>query len=1017
MKTPEQIDDAIDRVIRTDISDFLKLVEISGLNPSKDFRFTNLSGVDFSDCDLSGFDFTGASIEGATFSRSRISSAIFDDVVGDLTCLQDASDWAVYRQRNVPREVDEIDRQVSDMNKIPARERIAVAGGSASDRLLSRIFISYARRDGATFAADLHKKLVERRLSVWQDIASLEGGRDWWSQIEEAIRSKALEHFVLVVTPAALDSAVMRQEIRLARQEGKTVSPIRGPGLGDLNKLPRWLGQLYDLDLPEHRNRLFGVLALPSRQKRVPMMAPEPLADFVKRPVEFDALKQKLLDPKGDALAISAALKGAGGYGKTTLAKALAHDADIQDAYFDGVLWTELGERPDNLLGIISDLITRLTGTQPGLVTVNAAASALAEALGDRRILLIIDDAWREQDLKPFLQGGPHVTRLITTRIDNILPAGTKRQLVDAMNDKEALKLLAWELPADQTSAQNFELGKLAARLGEWPLLIKLVNGFLCDRVLRIGQSLSHALVGVNKRLDKGLAAFDARNPSDRSKTVTLTVGASLDLLDAEQRARFGELGIFPEDTDVPFSVVSQLWAETGNLDECETEDLLVKLYSLSLLLSVDLDHRTFRLHHILRRFLREQAGAEELVTQNKRLLRAIDNGGKSRATDALEQRYFYLHLANHLVAANERDRLDRLLLDPGWSKAKFAATSEHRDSQRDRGNRMPSISPQTPNSSISQLTRPNRSNANRSLDMARPHLSCPAIVTERSSLSPPGAETARLEGHLLRVIGVCALPNGRFASASVDRMIRLWDLATARLEGHWRGANALLPVGWFALSSAADHTIRVWDVTISVETARLKGHSFGVRALCALSDERRASGSDDQTIRLWDLTTGAAISRLEGYSEGVRVPALPDGRLASGSDNQTIRLWDLTTGAEISRLEGHSDGVRALALPGGRLASSSDDQTIRLWDLTTGAEISRFEGHSDGVRALCALPNGRPASGADDQTIRLWELTTDADLSRLKIDASVRRLITSSAARFVVRDALGRLHWLVVIA
>ena len=197
----------------------------------------------------------------------------------------------------------------------------------------------------------------ERDLSVWQDIVALEGGRDCWSQIEEALRSKALQHFILIVTPMALESPYVRQEIRLARQEGKTVCPIKGPGLADLGALPRWLGQIYDLDLPEHQTTLIRVLQDESRQKRVPMMAPEPPADFVDRPKEFDALKRQLLDSKGDAVAITAALRGAGGYGKTTLAKALAHDADIQDAFFDGVLWAELGEKPENLLSIISDLI------------------------------------------------------------------------------------------------------------------------------------------------------------------------------------------------------------------------------------------------------------------------------------------------------------------------------------------------------------------------------------------------------------------------------------------------------------------------------------------------------------------------------------------------------------------------------------------------------------------------------------------------------------------------------------
>ena len=41
-----------------------------------------------------------------------------------------------------------------------------------------RTFISYSRKDGAEFAAWLRDWLIERDLSVWQDIVALEGGRD-----------------------------------------------------------------------------------------------------------------------------------------------------------------------------------------------------------------------------------------------------------------------------------------------------------------------------------------------------------------------------------------------------------------------------------------------------------------------------------------------------------------------------------------------------------------------------------------------------------------------------------------------------------------------------------------------------------------------------------------------------------------------------------------------------------------------------------------------------------------------
>jgi hypothetical protein len=165
-----------------------------------------------------------------------------------------------------------------------------------SSQSAARIFVSYSHKDGAEYAANLRRDLEAQDFTLWRDLESLRGGRDWWSQIEEALRSKSVEHFILVVSPAALASSVVRREIRLARQEGCEVSPIKGPGLVNLNELPRWVGQLYDLDLPQHRSKLVQVLTGPSQQRRVPMMAPEPPADFVARPNEFDALKRQLLD-------------------------------------------------------------------------------------------------------------------------------------------------------------------------------------------------------------------------------------------------------------------------------------------------------------------------------------------------------------------------------------------------------------------------------------------------------------------------------------------------------------------------------------------------------------------------------------------------------------------------------------------------------------------------------------------------------------------------------------------------
>jgi hypothetical protein len=446
-----------------------------------------------------------------------------------------------------------------------------------------------------------------------------------------------------------------------------------GTGGGDIVGQDKVLGAKVYID-----KVIVGVPPLPyelAKGGRRVEMAPKPPADFVERPAEFDALKKLLLDSKGEAVAITAALRGAGGYGKTTLAKALAHDADIHAAYLDGVLWVALGEKPESLLLIISDLITRLTGTQPGLNTINAAASALGEALGDRRILLVVDDVWREQDLACFLQGGTSTTRLVTTRNDSTLPTNAVRQSLDAMSDSEALELITKGLPAP--SIRRRELMALAARLGEWPLLLKLVNGFLRDRVIKLRQSLPSAIAAANKRLDeKGFTAFDARNESERTNAVALTIGVSLELLDSPGRDRFTELGIFAEDAHVPIGIIEHLWRE--HLDEIETENLLSEFYGLSLLLGLDLDRHTLQLHDTIRYFLRAQTGTEGIVRQQRRLIQAFD---EIRASDRWSQdtssrQYYYLHLPYHLAEANQRERLDSLLLDPSWLDAKLAATA-----------------------------------------------------------------------------------------------------------------------------------------------------------------------------------------------------------------------------------------------------------------------------------------------------------------------------------------------------
>jgi hypothetical protein len=119
-----------------------------------------------------------------------------------------------------------------------------------------RIFISYARLDGQEFADSLRRKLEKLDFSVWQDITAMEGGRDWWEQISEAIKQQ-VEYLVMVITQGALESKYTAMEWKLARQEGTCVLPVFGPGECDLSKLPHWM-----------RDKHFVDTGMPQRWKR-----------------------------------------------------------------------------------------------------------------------------------------------------------------------------------------------------------------------------------------------------------------------------------------------------------------------------------------------------------------------------------------------------------------------------------------------------------------------------------------------------------------------------------------------------------------------------------------------------------------------------------------------------------------------------------------------------------------------------------------------------------------------------
>jgi hypothetical protein len=215
-----------------------------------------------------------------------------------------------------------------------------------------------------------------------------------------------------------------------------------------------------------------------ARLERIFAAVPAPGPLLVGREQEISTLRSRVFE--GGPLAVSA-LNGLPGVGKTALALALAYDEATLCHFTGGVLWAGLGSRAnvDGVLGLWSTAL----GVDVGLASTSDDRARLLNghlqhALPSKPFLLVLDDAWRWEDIAPFRHfTAPGSALLLTTRDATLARRFGRGQplTVHELSEEAAVDLLAQHSP-EALAADPAGMRELAQAVGGLPLALTLIG-------------------------------------------------------------------------------------------------------------------------------------------------------------------------------------------------------------------------------------------------------------------------------------------------------------------------------------------------------------------------------------------------------------------------------------------------------------------------------------------------------------------------------------------------------------
>jgi tetratricopeptide (TPR) repeat protein/DNA-binding XRE family transcriptional regulator len=286
------------------------------------------------------------------------------------------------------------------------------------------------------------------------------------------------------------------------------------------------------------------------------------------------------------------ALYGLPGVGKTALSMVLATDPQLQARFQDGILWAGLGPQPDilsmlirwgKLLGITPSEVEN-AGRGSGSSPLEDWRRALRAAIGQRSLLLVIDDVWSVNDALALQVGGPRCAYLLTTRQPQVAFAFSpeKTSNIHELVEADGLALLARFVP-QLVQQEPEEARALAREVGGLPLALMLMGKYLAAHFLP-GQPyrIRRALTQLHQAMQRLQVSTSDKSSSTLPLDVPLSLHAAIAISDQQLSLPAHEalcaLSVFPAKpdsfteeaalavADVPIEVLDELW-DSGLLE------------------------------------------------------------------------------------------------------------------------------------------------------------------------------------------------------------------------------------------------------------------------------------------------------------------------------------------------------------------------------------------------------------------------------------------------------------------